>query len=420
MSGEADGPKVMPGWLSGLYTLKDNLGWISAIVAILIGVTAPTLYFALPHETTWLDWVAIPAGFIFGGWLVYQGFVRYRNLRLVEDTPVEHIAGLAMGRVHVAGRATGGEPLRSPFTETPCYYYYTCTERYQRQRRATVWTTIREECESRHFYLDDGKARVRVDPHGAEFEVVKTTSMEFARKLVRRQFVEPSLGIPPPAKELAAHVGSDKARYRFTEFCLLAESEVNVLGNCSENPEPRDDSDRNLISKGGEDEPFLITAQKERAEEKSLRRGALVRVASGAALIIAAAAIALGGLGMLYQFPPPPSPEMDGKVSILYNSFKGGPEPVYEPLPYYPSIARRNRIGGHVLLNAVVARNGRVVHVSVMREIGGVPMPVPDPFLLHAATEAVSVWRYKPLLDHGKPQEATVHIILDFHLKPHD
>ena len=71
-------------------------------------------------------------------------------------------------------------------------------------------------------------------------------------------------------------------RYRLTEYCVLPEWSYDVTGTCTENPNPRDTNDRNLIVKGENEPTFLISYRNEEELEGSLRRRATLRVFGGA------------------------------------------------------------------------------------------------------------------------------------------
>jgi hypothetical protein len=88
-------------------------------------------------------------------------------------------------------------------------------------------------------------------------------------------------------------------KLRFTEYCLIADRDCNVLGTCTENPSPKDEHDRNLIMKGQNEKAFLVTTKTEGQIEKSLHRKALVLIFLGAALMIGVTAFALHTRGML-------------------------------------------------------------------------------------------------------------------------
>lgn len=86
-------------------------------------------------------------------------------------------------------------------------------------------------------------------------------------------------------------------RYRLTEYCLVPEGSYEVSGTCVENPNPRDEHDRNMITKGQNEPTFLISSRTEKALKSMLRRRAALHVFGGAALAIACLAILLAKFG---------------------------------------------------------------------------------------------------------------------------
>ena len=87
--------------------------------------------------------------------------------------------------------------------------------------------------------------------------------------------------------------------YRFTEYCLVAGRPTHVLGTCTENPNPADESDRNLIEKGENEKTYLISTKSEQKLEGSLRLQAFLMIFLGAALILGGAAMGLHSAHML-------------------------------------------------------------------------------------------------------------------------
>ena len=93
--------------------------------------------------------------------------------------------------------------------------------------------------------------------------------------------------------------GLSSSSYRMTEYCILPNHWYDVTGTCTENPNPKDEHDRNLIVKGENEPTFLISWRSEKELEKKLRRRAALYVFGGAALSIACLAILLVKLGWL-------------------------------------------------------------------------------------------------------------------------
>lgn len=80
---------------------------------------------------------------------------------------------------------------------------------------------------------------------------------------------------------------------------------------------------------------------------------------------------------------------------------------IFQPRPDYPPSARRSRVQGIVRLEAVIATDGRIQN---LRALSG------HPWLVGAALEAVSRWRYQPTLLNGEPVEVATEIDVTFKL----
>jgi hypothetical protein len=284
-------------------------------------------------------------GFAMGFLLFYFGFRTYREYRIFEDTPLAPIRSIPMGLVHVQGKTTGGEPLTSPLTGVPCYYYDVEVEKYVQKDKGSSWETVRRDREERNFILEDATGKVLVNPHLAEYEVTRTFHAQTGKIIKSGRFIEPSLGVKGPSDQdllaylndtsraqaaLAAmnvpgaktagkilgatqklgsmgislggaglEVGWGTHQYRFTEHCLLVGRDCNILGTCAENPAPQDEHDRNIIMKGQNEKTFLVTTNTEGQEEKSLRRKAFLLIFLGGAIIVGMAAITLNAFGLL-------------------------------------------------------------------------------------------------------------------------
>jgi protein TonB len=75
--------------------------------------------------------------------------------------------------------------------------------------------------------------------------------------------------------------------------------------------------------------------------------------------------------------------------------------------PDYPIIARTTRTEGTVIIQAIIAKDGRIQSAHVL---SGPPM------LQSAALEAVRSARYHPYLLNGQPTEVETSISIIFHL----
>jgi hypothetical protein len=288
----------------------------------------------------------IPAVFfLFGIILFFLGFRTYRKYRILADTPVIPVRSVPMGLVHVSGKSTGGNPLTSPLTQIPCYYYEVKVEKQVERNDRQEWERAGTEKAEVPFYLEDATGKILINPQHADYDVPRAFWGEVRPKALLSigrapHKVDASLGVPAPTEDhlraylngqfsqaRAALKGSnvpgakvmDKAlgvaqkmqalgvslgeggismgfgqhTYRLTEYCLPAGRACNVMGTCTENPSPTDEHDRNLIKKGENEKTFEITTKTERQIEKSLRLQAFFLVVLGGALIVGAVALAL-------------------------------------------------------------------------------------------------------------------------------
>jgi len=105
--------------------------------------------------------------------------------------------------------------------------------------------------------------------------------------------------------------------------------------------------------------------------------------------------------------PPPPSPPAR-REPVRIGGFVVAPALVRRVEPEYPAVAVAANIEGLVILEATVDTEGRVQEVRILRGRG---------LLDKAAIEAVSRWRYAPLMLNGIPTEFVLTVTLNFSLK---
>ena len=119
----------------------------------------------------------------------------------------------------------------------------------------------------------------------------------------------------------------------------------------------------------------------------------------------------LGGLpigdptGMLPNVPPavPPAP----KPTYRAGGNIRPPAKVRHVPPVYPPIAQQNKVAGTVILEAVIAENGRVRDVRVLRSV---------PLLDQAAVDAVRQWHFTPTLLNGEAVPVVMTVTVRFQL----
>ncbi len=77
--------------------------------------------------------------------------------------------------------------------------------------------------------------------------------------------------------------------------------------------------------------------------------------------------------------------------------------------PVYPEIARKARVQGVVIVEAIIDKQGNVTDARVLR---GLPMGVSE-----AATAAIQKWKYKPATLNGRPVSVYLTVTVTFTLQ---
>ena len=120
--------------------------------------------------------------------------------------------------------------------------------------------------------------------------------------------------------------------------------------------------------------------------------------------------VAGGIVGSLVAAPlPPPPPPAPAPVKAAGPVRIGGaieaPTLLKRVEPIYPNVGLMAKIGGLVILEAVVGTDGRVKSVIVLRSVKFLDVP---------AMDAVKQWQYSPLMLNGIASEFVLTVILNF------
>lgn len=115
--------------------------------------------------------ILMPLLFIcIGLYLFFSSFKKFREKRLVEDTPTSTIRGLSMGIVEVMGKAKGAYVLQGPFTHKPCVFYKYLIEEYREEGDSKRWMPgASGDSSFIPFLVEDETGEMLILPNGADF-----------------------------------------------------------------------------------------------------------------------------------------------------------------------------------------------------------------------------------------------------------
>ena len=111
---------------------------------------------------------------------------------------------------------------------------------------------------------------------------------------------------------------------------------------------------------------------------------------------------------VIFDIPagPPPS-EPEGPIHV------GGdvqaPVRKYSPQPSYTEIARKARVQGVVIVQAIIDKQGNVTNVKVLK---GLPMGLDK-----SAADTIKSWRFEPATLNGKPVDVYYNLTVNFTLQ---
>lgn len=106
---------------------------------------------------------------------------------------------------------------------------------------------------------------------------------------------------------------------------------------------------------------------------------------------------------------PVPKPPEDEPVRIGVTVQGELPVAIHKVNPEYPEIAKRARIEGIVVLDAIINKDGTVGNIKVLRSL--------NPLLDQAAIQAVKKWKYIPGKVNGKPVTSYLTVTVRFILQ---
>ena len=105
---------------------------------------------------------------------------------------------------------------------------------------------------------------------------------------------------------------------------------------------------------------------------------------------------------------PPAPPPFERTEPVRYRSEMVRPERIAGGNPRYTEIARKARLEGAVILQAVISREGTVRSVEILKPLG---LGLED-----SAADAVRSWRFRPARLNGEPIDVVYNLTVRFAL----
>lgn len=200
--------------------------------------------------------------------LVWYGFHRHTQRRLIQDTATSEVESAAVGAVELTGTAEPAEAtVTAPLSDEECVVVDYDVEEYKRHDDlAKEWVTVDSDVIAESFYLDDGTGEMLVDASDL------SSDYDISDRNRTRETYESTHGLPDPLDSFLverADVSPDgEHRRRYTQAVIPAGSDVYVFGDAEavDAVESTDEPESALVvTKDDDTEMFLISDKAEEA-----------------------------------------------------------------------------------------------------------------------------------------------------------
>ena len=223
----------------------------------------------------------------------------------------------------------------------------------------------------------------------------------------------PNVGVPVRARARVRHQSRLRCGLEFVGLSLEQREMIRYWVHRASAPVDISDFKKEEVSVAGmETEGEAPVAAAVPAAKPSRK----IRVGQRGFYVVFACTLALAGLGW-WQWQRSWN-ELEAHAAATERGLRVSPQTVSAETmakrivtkvdPVYPEAARRAETEGLVVLDAVIAPDGRVKRLR--------PVSGPD-VLVKSATEAVQSWKFEPYLASGKAVEVETAIAVEFRLK---
>jgi hypothetical protein len=226
-----------------------------------------------------------------GGWLIWKGFRRWQQRKLIRDTPTENARSLSIGPSEIKGTAQAKHALSAPFSNEECVVATYEVEQYDDDNDDSGgnWDTVEEGVVHAPFVVDDGTGGVLIRPHDDATYDLDPEDEETVR-------VDSSSRGPPPVQEFVRRnssvtfpsdaAGTENDR-RYTQNLLRDGESAYVFGTVQPRDEVgtgADNADRLVVKKVSDDsmrEPMFLVSDDDEQALIERRKWALWRAPVG-------------------------------------------------------------------------------------------------------------------------------------------
>ncbi len=229
------------------------------------------------------------AGFIGGIIFFFKGLFKWKEKRLIENTPTSKIRSLAMGRVEVYGSVLPikGQLMKAPFSGKDCVYCKWTVEEYRRAGKHSRWVTLKQGLVGQHFVIKDDSGEVLVDPTGADVDI----PLDFEAKSFT-----PGVTKFLALQNIAYQGWLFNKQMRFREYFLAKGDKVYIMGFAGDNPFVKEGTgtknQTDIMIQANGKQFYYITDKPEAEVLKKMNWVIYGGLIGGAALILVCLAIA--------------------------------------------------------------------------------------------------------------------------------
>jgi TonB family protein len=220
----------------------------------------------------------------------------------------------------------------------------------------------------------------------------------------------PNVGVPVRARALVRYQSRLRCGFEFVGLSVEQREMIRywIYRSASEPVEFRDFTKD--VKKEEIDKPHEPAGAAVAIGQLPAKPGHRIRIGQGGFYALFACMLALAGLGW-WQWQRSWN-ELEARATVAESGLRVSPETMEKRIltkvePVYPEAARKARLQGLVVMDAVIAPDGTVKRLR--------PVSGPD-LLAQSATAAVQSWKFEPYLSSGKPVEVETTIAIEFQL----